>query len=126
MLALKKDIYITFFMILTGGLVTLFIFSYIIVKKFFLDHVDKVYISEFNLLWLLIGTAFVVFLIICFAYIRRLEKKISEDMQEITEYLQEINSKNYSAPLHIKHYLECLHISILLKNIVKRINKRKK
>ena len=51
--------------------------------------------------------------------------KLDKDINALTEYLEELNDKNYEAELEIHHNLEFLKISLLLKNIVKRLYKKK-
>ncbi|WP_428743752.1 hypothetical protein [Sulfurimonas sp.] len=51
--------------------------------------------------------------------------KLDKDINALTLYLEELNDKNYDAQLEIHHNLEFLKISLLLKNIVKRLYKKK-
>lgn len=61
------------------------------------------------------------------AYIsRRMSQKIVYDISQITTYLDEISNKNYKAMVKTKYFYEFLQISILLKNLVKKLSKNEK
>jgi len=69
---------------------------------------------------LLIGYG-AIFVVLHFFY-----KKIDKDLSKIVHYLEKIDEKEYDAKLKIKHHLEFLHISVLLKNLVKRLHNKDK
>lgn len=53
-----------------------------------------------------------------------MSKKIRYDIEQITIYLEELSNKNYKAILHTKYFNEFLQISILLKNLAKKLHSR--
>jgi len=71
-----------------------------------------------------------MFLFINFAFIcvylvyKKIVKDISYDLNQVKNYLEEINEKNYEAVIKTKHFSEFLQIELLLKNISKRLRKR--
>jgi len=116
------------------GFSTVFISTYFLLKVSIISSIDAeknplvvvAVIEEFNLVWLEIALiSFIVFLIIFFILKRNI-KTLTNDIDEFTEYLEEINQKKYNAVLKINHYVELLKMSLLLKNIVKRLNKKAK
>ncbi|MCW9026137.1 MAG: HAMP domain-containing histidine kinase, partial [Thiovulaceae bacterium] len=63
-------------------------------------------------------------LIISFYTSNRMSQKVIEDIGRIKVYLDEISNKNYKANLKVKYFHEFLEISLLLKNLVKKLDKR--
>ncbi|ADN08648.1 hypothetical protein [Sulfurimonas autotrophica] len=127
MLKLKKDIFLTFLGTFVGSFFVLYLVAYVLLKRFFIENVDGALMDRFNALWLDIGSAFIIVFTISYFFIRRLQKRISQDTSKIQDYLEAIDAKNYDAVLKINYYTEYLHIAVLLKNLVKRLkNKDKK
>ena len=52
--------------------------------------------------------------------------EIISDTIKLKKYLGSISNKEYNAVLHIKYFKEYLEISVMLKNIVKRLNQKDK
>ncbi|MBN2817219.1 MAG: hypothetical protein JXQ67_11095 [Campylobacterales bacterium] len=78
----------------------------------------------FNDVWINIAFIFIGILIVVFFILRFIIKSVSDEVEDINEFLEEINKKNYDAVLKIEHHLEFLQLSILLKNIVKRLKNK--
>ena len=73
------------------------------------------------------GTVFLVLLTIVYFILKKILNRVQEDIDEVTLYLKEISeNKNYEAVVQIKYYLEFLQMSLLLKNIVKRLKQKDK
>ncbi|MCW8954217.1 MAG: sensor histidine kinase, partial [Sulfurimonas sp.] len=82
--------------------------------------------DDFYSLW---QKLFVVFLIIVLiaSYISKImSQRIVYDISQITSYLDEISNKNYKAVVKTKYFHEFLQISLLLKNLVKKLSKNEK
>lgn len=132
MLDLKKDIYKKFFLAIIGLFGALFSFAYFLLKEFLLTHVnaehnDMVQLLEsYNTIWAEIVVAFICFGLIAFFYVKRLDDALMDDVENLSRYMEEINKKNYDAIIHIQHYREFLKISLLFKNLVKRLKQREK
>jgi len=96
-------------------LLLVFIFFYLVVFSIFQEY--NVSVER----WMELGIlCFCMYLFILFIlYI--LHKKLDEDIDAIVYYLKKIDAKEYNAKLKIKNYLEFLEISLLLKNLVKRV-----
>ena len=132
MLDLKKDIYKKFFVSIIGLFSVVFVLAYLLLKEMLLAHlnpenVNTVQIMDsYNTIWAEVIIAFVFFGIIAFLYIKRLHDALLEDVQHLDEYMQEINKKNYDAIIQIQHYTEFLKISLIFKNLVKRLKQKEK
>ncbi|QFR49764.1 sensor histidine kinase [Sulfurimonas lithotrophica] len=81
-------------------------------------------LSHFYELSIKIGLIYIFILVISFYTSNRMSQKIIEDIGRIKVYLDEISNKNYKANLKVKYFHEFLEISLLLKNLVKKLDKR--
>ena len=84
---------------------------------------DKI-LSHFYELSLKIGFIYLIILSTSFYTSQTMSKKVIEDIAKIKDYLDEISEKNYKANLKVKYFQEFLEISLLLKNLVKKLDKR--
>ncbi len=82
--------------------------------------------SEFYSLWSKLITAFVVIFLIAFYISKQMSERIVYDINQITKYLDEISNKNYKAVIKTKYFYEFLQISLMLKNLVKKLSNRDK
>lgn len=82
--------------------------------------------SHFYTLWIKLAGIFAFFLLIALAVSYRIGVKVRQDILQITHYLDEISNKNYKAILKPEYIQEFLYISLLLKNLVKKIRNRDK
>ena len=82
--------------------------------------------TDFYSLWSKLAVIFVIIILIAFYISRTMSKKIVLDIDEITKYLDEISNKNYNAVVKPRHFSEFLQISLLLKNLVKKLSSREK
>lgn len=86
----------------------------------------KEIIVEFNLVCMEIGVvAFLLFIGVIYAS-KKISDKVSSDILGLKSYLRDINAKEYESVIKIEHYVEFLEISVLLKNIVKRLKQKEK
>ena len=69
---------------------------------------------------------FVVLSLLFFLFLRFYLKNIETDLNAIIKYTQDINEKEYASEVKIMHYVEFLHLSVLMKNIAKRLYQRDK
>lgn len=52
---------------------------------------------------------------------------VNSDLEQIKNYIHDISEhKDYSSTVNIKNFTEFLQISLVLKNIVKRLNQKEK
>lgn len=82
--------------------------------------------DRFYALWLKLFGAFSVLMIISLVIAYNISKKARHDIAQITHYLDQISAKNYKAVLKPEYFREFLQISILLKNLVKKLHNRDK
>ena len=112
------------------SLLLLYAISYGLLNRFFMQSLpQKSYeamMVGFNDVWISIAFVFCTVFIVVFFLIRLFVKSITDEVEDINSYLEEINQKNYDAVLKIEHHLEFLQLSILLKNIVKRLKNKNK
>ena len=132
MLDLKKDIYKKFFVSIIGLFSVVFALAYVLLKELLLTHLNPEAVNvvqvldSYNTIWAEVIIVFVLFGIIAFLYIKKLHDALLEDVEHLDEYMQEINKKNYDAIIQIQHYTEFLKISLVFKNLVKRLKQREK
>ena len=82
--------------------------------------------DDFYSLWLKLFFVFIGIVLIATFISRKMSEKIVYDISEITNYLDEISNKNYKAVVKTKYFFEFLQISLLLKNLVKKLSKNDK
>jgi len=80
----------------------------------------------FYALWFKLAASFALFILIALIIASKIAKKAHYDMAQITHYLQEISAKNYGAVLKPEYFREFLQITLLLKNLVKKLRNRDK
>ncbi|MBV5320513.1 MAG: sensor histidine kinase [Sulfuricurvum sp.] len=82
--------------------------------------------KHFYLLWIQLVGAFGVLVVISLIIAYKISTKTRYDILQITRYLDEISAKNYRAVLKPEYFREFLQISIMLKNLVKKLHNRDK
>jgi len=82
--------------------------------------------DHFYTLWLKLFAAFAIIMAISLVIAYNISKKARHDIAQITHYLDQISAKNYKAILKPEYFREFLQISILLKNLVKKLHNRDK
>jgi signal transduction histidine kinase len=87
-----------------------------------LDGVMK----HFYVLWIQLVGAFGVLVVIALMIAYNISKKARYDILQITHYLDQISAKNYRAVLKPEYFREFLQISVMLKNLVKKLHNRDK
>ena len=131
---LNNDLFTKPLALFSGFVVFLFLLSFVLFEQFTQElilssNLDKSQVMhDFYSLWFAIALVCLTLYLALFGILRSIKKKFNKDLAGLTIYLHEISSKKrYNSPLQINHYIEFLHISIVLKNIIKRLhNKHKK
>ena len=132
MLNLKKDIYTKFILIFVGTFSTVFMLAYFLIKDFLLENVNPInhdmvlLLDTYNTIWSEVIIAFVFISIGSFFLVKKFSDNLLADTNHFTEYLEEINKKNYDAIVQIQHYSEFLRMSLIFKNLVKRLKPKMK
>ncbi len=107
----------------------LYLVTYAMMHKFFLELLEPeeltTLMSSFNDVWITIFIIFGMVFLGGFFLLRFWVGKVTQEVDDINNYLEEINKKNYEAVLKIEHHLEFLRLTVLLKNIVKRLKNKK-
>jgi signal transduction histidine kinase len=81
---------------------------------------------HFYTLWFKLAASFILFIFIALIVAYKTSKKAQYDIAQITHYLNEISAKNYMAALKPQYFREFLQITLLLKNLVKKLRNRDK
>ena len=82
--------------------------------------------DDFYSLWQKLFFVFIGIIIMATYISKVMSQKIVYDISQITTYLDEISNKNYKAVVKTRYFYEFLQISLLLKNLVKKLNKNEK
>ncbi len=82
--------------------------------------------DQFYTLWYKLFASFVFIAVIAFFISKMMSKRILYDINQITKYLDEIANKNYGAVIKTRYFYEFLQISLMLKNLVKKLNNKEK
>ena len=82
--------------------------------------------DDFYSLWIKLFFVFALVTIGASFISRAMSQKVLYDITQITKYLDEVSNKNYKAIIKTKYFYEFLQISLLLKNLVKKLNKNEK
>ena len=75
-----------------------------------------------------VNLIFIFLAFVAFAYYlaNRMSRRLRHDINQISDYLEEIARKNYKAEIKTSYYAEFLQIAIQLKNLVKKLRQREK
>ena len=82
--------------------------------------------EDFYALWSRLLLVFLFIMFVGFYISKRMSERIVYDIRQITLYLDEISNKNFNAVIKTKYFYEFLQISLMLKNLVKKLSKRDK
>lgn len=82
--------------------------------------------EHFYALWIQLVGAFGVLVVISLIIAYKISKKTHHDILQITQYLDQISAKNYRASLKPEYFREFLQISVMLKNLAKKLHNRDK
>jgi two-component system, OmpR family, phosphate regulon sensor histidine kinase PhoR len=86
----------------------------------------KSVMDHFYALWIKLFISFTILLALALMIAYKISKKARYDILQITHYLDQISAKNYRAVLKPEYFREFLQISIMLKNLVKKLHNRDK
>lgn len=81
---------------------------------------------DFYSLWIKLFFVFMGMLILAAFISKTMSQKVVHDIEQITSYLDEVSNKNYRAVIKTKYFYEFLQISLLLKNLVKKLSKNER
>ncbi len=81
---------------------------------------------NFYALWRNLLIIFALMTLIAIVVSLKMSKRIRYDIMQITQYLDAISNKNYKAVVKTRYFNEFLQISLLLKNLVKKLASREK
>lgn len=81
---------------------------------------------DFYSLWIKLFFVFILILFIATLISRAMSQRVIYDISQITNYLAEVSNKNYKAIIKTEYFYEFLQISLLLKDLVKKLSKNEK
>lgn len=81
---------------------------------------------DFYSLWMKLFVIFIIVLLVAAYVSKQMSLRVVYDIEQITNYLDEVSNKNYKAVIKTKYFYEFLQISLLLKNLVKKLSKNEK
>ncbi len=81
---------------------------------------------DFYSLWMKLFVIFIIVLVIAAYVSKQMSLKVVYDIEQIANYLDEVSNKNYKSVIKTKYFYEFLQISLLLKNLVKKLSKNEK
>ena len=79
--------------------------------------------ASLSMVFFFLGLSMFFLSVIVFYYLKKQNEHLLEDVEELSEHILDISDKEYTTNINIKYYSEFLQISLLLKNIIKRLNK---
>lgn len=122
---LTKTLQTRFILLLAASLLASFAGSYVLIKLLFIKNgVDTM---ELDSAYVTLGIFLLCIIALSTYFYNRTLNKVNNDVKQIISYLHEISeNKNYDASLKIDHYTDFLQISLLLKNVAKRLNQKDK
>lgn len=82
--------------------------------------------ENFYSLWIKLVTVFSLLTIAALAIAYNISKKARYDILQITTFLDHISTKNYKAVAKPEYFQEFLQISVMLKNLVKKLHNKDK
>lgn len=82
--------------------------------------------GNFYSLWTKLALVFGLVIIFAYYISKKMSERIVYDIRQLTKYLDEISNKNYKAVVKTKYFHEFLYISLMLKNLVKKLANRDK
>ena len=83
-------------------------------------------LHDFYSLWMKLAVAFLFVMLLAYYFSKVMSQKIVYDIKQITHFLEEIANKNYSVSIKTEYFYEFLEISLMLKNLVKKLMNREK
>lgn len=113
-----NQVFLRLFLLFAISLFVFFIIIYFSLKP------QLELIEAYNQIWIKLGVVSLFVLSFIYFIIKKMSDKLSQDIKEFLNYLEEVSNKNYQAVIKIKYFYEFLEMSLRLKNIVKRLNNK--
>jgi two-component system phosphate regulon sensor histidine kinase PhoR len=82
--------------------------------------------DSFTVFYERIALAVTFFILLAVFIPYQMSVKIRYDIEQITQYLEELSNKNYHAIIQTRYFNEFTQISVMLKNLAKKLNNRAK
>ena len=86
----------------------------------------KKLLSDFHKIWIQIALIFALAVIIGFIVAFRMSKRIQKDVDTLNFYLEQVEKKNYKAPLYVGASYEFVNIAFTLKSVINKLDRREK
>lgn len=79
--------------------------------------------SGISIIFMTLGISIFSLSFLGYIFLKKQNDKLVEDIENLSEHIQDISDKDYNSSVEIKYYSDLLQISLALKNIVKRLNR---
>ena len=109
------------FALFTVSFFAFFVTAYVLLKATIIESIS---LETYNEIWIILGILFLFILLLIYFSVQNIYYKLSQDITELQNYLDEVSNKNYQAVVKIRYFHEFLEMSLRLKNIVKRLNNK--
>ncbi len=125
MKTINKQIRLTYVVVFNFLVFGILFFLYNYLKDAIIEANNDVNIifSGVSIVFMVIGMSIFGLSFLMYIFLKKQNDNLIEDLESLSEHVQDISLKEYSSNINIKHYSDFLHISLALKNIVKRLNK---
>ena len=126
MKSINKQIRLTYLLGFNLLIFTVLFFLYNYLKAIVESYSNNINIilSGVSIVFMIIGLSVLVFSFAMYMFLKKQNDKLVTDVETLGEHVQEISDKQYDSAIKIKYYSDLLQISLVLKNIVKRLNKK--
>ncbi len=105
-------------LLLLSSVVSLMLYYLLFGSKIESDRLVLIFLNISLLVGAVSGLWYLIF--------RRIAFEVKQDTDAILGYLEDVSHKNYGATIRSEHFLEFLQISLKMKNLVKKLQKRDK
>lgn len=125
MKSLKNTLQTRFILLLVGSVLVSYTGSYFLVKSIFIKN--SLDIGELNTVYIILGIFLIAISALSIYLYTKVLSDVDSDLEQIKNYIHAISEhKDYTSTINIKNFTEFLQISLVLKNIVKRLNQKEK
>ena len=83
-------------------------------------------LDDFYTIWIKITLIFALAVLVGFIVAYKISRRIQDDVTHLNAYLEQVDNKNYKAPLHTSFSYEFVNIAFTLKSVISKLDRREK